>query len=111
MILAKRMVVSAVLAVMAVGAQAAVWTNDCDSLAEWQDNSSGMMSIETGGPSGTYLKFVGLGGATLTLRPNIESGNVGVDVLAGEKLCFDAKVWRMIFPWIFPIGTAGRITS
>jgi hypothetical protein len=69
-----------------------LYANPCDDTSEWSDNYSGMISIESGGPSGTYLHFETLIiGATLTLRPNMATGNVGVDVKAGDTISFDAK--------------------
>jgi hypothetical protein len=88
------------LLAMASGVQAAgmdVYTNSCNNLAEWQDNSSGTMSVQNDGTK-DYVHFVSsVTGATLTFRPNLASGIAGVSVRAGYKLVFDAQGWAQDF--------------
>jgi hypothetical protein len=81
----------------AVGAQASLYSNSCDSLAGWNDNSSGAMTLQSGGPSGTYIQFIGNGGATMTLVPNAGSQATGVNVQAGDKLVVDIRGWAQDF--------------
>ncbi len=93
------MVGIAVLA-LASGARSAVdiYSNPCDDLAQWQDNSSGIMTVETGGPSGTYLRFQSaITGSTLSLIPDYGTATPGVNVQAGDKLIFDAMGYAQDF--------------
>jgi hypothetical protein len=69
-----------------------VYSNLCDELMQWRDNNSGTMSIQSGGLSGSYVRFqTNIIGSTITLHPNVDSGTSGVTVHADDKLVFDTK--------------------
>jgi hypothetical protein len=107
--------VAGLVVAWAVGAQASLYSNSCDSLTGWNDNSSGTMTLQSGGSSGTYIQFIGNGGATMTLVPSV-GGQSGVNVQAGDKLIVDLKGWAQDFSlnytndgnWINLTGVPGN---